>query len=131
MRRDSLTRPTCETTWQATSAYIEDGLEPWPAPDKPAVEFPVDDRGRRIDILAKDRDGTPVVIELKVSKGHERTIGQALYYRGRIKQLFSTERVRIILVASAISSELRTATADLSDVDLFDYRLSMTLTRVD
>lgn len=110
---------------------IEEGLEPWASPDRPAVEFPVDDRGRRIDILAKDRDGTPVVIELKVSKGHERTIGQALYYRGRIKELFSTERVRIILVAGAISPELRTATADLSDVDLFDYRLSMTLTRIE
>ncbi|MCH7697605.1 MAG: DUF91 domain-containing protein [Chloroflexi bacterium] len=110
---------------------IEDGLEPWAAPDHPAVEFPVDDRGRRIDILAKDRDGTPVVIELKVSKGHERTIGQALYYQGRIAQIFSAERVRIIIVARTISPELRTATAGLLDVDLFEYRLSMTLTRAE
>lgn len=107
---------------------IEPGLQLWNR--ERAIEFPVDDSGRRIDILAKDASGLPVVIELKVSRGHERTIGQSLYYRGRMKELLSVERARIIIVAREISDELRVAVRDLPDVGLFEYRLSMTLRRV-
>jgi len=73
--------------------------------DGDAVEFQVDEQGpsRRIDILAKDRGGLPVVIELKVSRGHEKTVGQALYYRARIKQRFGAERVRIFIVAQRLA----------------------------
>jgi hypothetical protein len=76
---------------------LEPSLSLWPVENGDAVEFQVDEQGptRRIDILAKDHDGLPVVIELKVSRGHEKTIGQALYYRARIKRRFGTERVRI------------------------------------
>ena len=110
---------------------MERGLAQFPTTDgRTPVEFSVDDSGRRIDILAKDNDGIPVVIELKVSRGHERTIGQALYYRGRIKTLFNVPRVRIFIVASQIGPELRLAAGDLPDVTLFDYRLSMTVERV-
>lgn len=110
---------------------VEDGMTLWPSEGEgSAVEYPIDQRGRRIDILAKDLTGTPVVIELKVSRGHERTIGQALYYRGRVKELFGTDRVRIIIVARDIGQELRTATVGLPDVGLFEYRLSMSLVPV-
>jgi hypothetical protein len=105
---------------------LEKGLNLWPvAADEEAVEFPVD--GRRIDILAKDSKGTPVVIELKVSRGHERTIGQALYYRAKIRALFKVEKVRIFLVALEMSPELRMAAEEVSDVSLFEYNLSMTV----
>jgi hypothetical protein len=69
---------------------LEPGLSQWPVENGDAVEFQVDERGpsRRIDILAKDRNGLPVVIELKVSRCHEKTVGQALYYRAKIKQLW-------------------------------------------
>ena len=42
------------------------------------VEFPAG--GRYIDILALDKNGGYVVIELKVSKGYDRVIGQLLRY---------------------------------------------------
>lgn len=114
-----------------TLPRLESGLTLWPISDgQKAIEYPIDGNGRRIDILAKDSNGTPVVIELKVSKGHERTIGQALYYRGRVKELFGTEAARVIIVAREISAELSTATRDLEWVSLFEYRLSMTWTRV-
>ncbi len=80
--------------------------------------------------LAKDRDGIPTVIELKVSRGHEKTIGQSLYYRARVKELFKVAKARIVVVAREISPELRTATTDLQDVSLFEYRLSMSLKKV-
>lgn len=90
----------------------------------------MDGTGRRIDILAKDAAGLPVVIELKVSRGHERTLGQALYYRGRVRELFNVESARIIIIAREISAELTTAAKDIEWVSLFQYRLSMTLDRV-
>jgi len=110
---------------------LESGMQPWVDPEgRPATEFPADDKGRRIDILAKDQHGVPVVIELKVSKGHEKVIGQALYYRGSLKQKLNAPEVRIIIVAREIGDELRVATKDLGDIGLFEYRLSMTLSKV-
>jgi Endonuclease NucS C-terminal domain len=110
---------------------IEPGMALWPTKDpETAVEFRVDDNGRRIDILAKDRDGAPVVIELKVSSGHEKVIGQALYYRGSVKERFAAEKVRVIIIAREITPELKMATSDLPNVEIFEYRLSVNLTKV-
>lgn len=111
---------------------LEPGLSLWPVENGDAVEFQVDEQGpsRRIDILAKDRDGLPVVIELKVSRGHEKTVGQALYYRARIKRRFGTERVRIFIVAAEISPELQAAASEVSDVFLFEYSLAVRVTAI-
>ena len=111
---------------------LESGLSLWPVENGDAVEFQVDEQGpsRRIDILAKDRDGLPVVIELKVSRGHEKTVGQALYYRARIKKRFAAERVRIFIVAAEISPELRLAASEVSDVRWFEYSLAVKVTAI-
>jgi len=112
-------------------SLLELGMTLWPVADgQTATEFRIDDNGRRIDILARDGDGVPVVIELKVSSGHEKTIGQALYYRGCVKQKLSVPKVRTMIVAREITSELRIATKDLDNVELFEYRLAMTLKKV-
>jgi hypothetical protein len=108
---------------------LESGLHLWPVgPDADAVEFPVN--GRRIDILAQDNHGIPVIIELKVSRGHEKTIGQCLYYRAKTKELFKQDTVRIFIVAQEISDELKLATRELKDVVLFEYALSMNVRRL-
>jgi hypothetical protein len=107
---------------------LEASLSLWAGSEAEAVEFPID--GRRIDILAKDKSGVPVVIELKVNRGHERTIGQCLYYRAKIKELMKVPRVRIFIVAEEISPELKLATQELSDVNLFEYNLSMTVRKL-
>jgi hypothetical protein len=104
---------------------LEKGLRPWSIGEEDPVEFPVD--GRRIDILAEDESRQPVVIELKVSRGHERTIGQALYYRAKIKEMFKAEKVRIFIVALELSTELKAAAKEVSDVSLFEYGISMTI----
>jgi hypothetical protein len=71
-----------------------------------------------------------VVIELKVSRGHEKVVGQALYYRAKIKQQFGVERVRIFVVAAAISPELAAAASEVSDVLLFAYTLTVKVTKL-
>jgi hypothetical protein len=111
---------------------LEPGLALWPVENGDAVEFQVDEQGpsRRIDILARDKSGSPVVIELKVSRGHERTVGQALYYRARVKHLFHVQRVRIFIVAAEISPELRAAASEVPDVLLFEYSLAVKVTAI-
>jgi hypothetical protein len=111
---------------------LEPGLSQWPVENGDFVEYPVDDQGpsHRIDILAKDRGGLPVIVELKVSRGHEKTIGQVLYYRAKIKHQFSAERVRIFIVAEEISPELRAAASEISDVLLFEYSLAVKVTTI-
>jgi hypothetical protein len=106
---------------------LESGLRLW-SDNPPSVEFDVG--GRRIDILAKDLHGTPVVIELKLSRGHEKTIGQALYYRGKLRQQLDTPKVRIIMVAGEITDELRLASGEVSDVTLYEYAISMSVNKV-
>lgn len=91
------------------------------------VEYPIDPNNKRVDILAVDQNGTPVVIELKVSRGYEKVIGQCLYYKNRVKKTMDTEKVRIVIIAREISQNLRTAIEDLPDVQLFEYKLSVKL----
>ena len=112
-------------------ALVEAGMTLWESTDgRSAIEFVVDEDGRRIDILAKDKSGTPVVIELKASSGHERVIGQAMYYRECIKEKLNVLKVRTFIIAREISDELRIASRAVPDVELFEYKLSMTLAKI-
>jgi hypothetical protein len=112
-------------------ALVEAGMTLWKSADgQSAIEFVVDEKGRKVDILAKDRSGTPVVIELKASSGHERVIGQALYYRECIKEKFNAPKVRTFIIAREISDEVRIASRAVPDVELFEYKLSMTLAKI-
>lgn len=90
------------------------------------VEFPVG--GRFVDILATDGAGY-VVIELKVSKGYDRVIGQLLRYVSWIKKHHADpdQCVRGIIVAKQISEDLRLACAEVPSVSLYEYALSVSL----
>jgi len=94
------------------------------------VEYSIDTDNKRIDILAIDTNRTPVVIELKVSRGYEKVIGQCLYYKNRVKELLGATRVRIVVIAREITPQLKIATADLPDVELFEYKLAVKLRRL-
>lgn len=109
---------------------IEPGLKLYQVEDINGIEFPAD--GRFIDILAIDHNNDLVVIELKVSKGHERVIGQILRYMAWIKfnQAESNQKVRGIIVAREISKDLQLACAYMPNIDLFEYQLSVSLNRV-
>jgi endonuclease len=119
--RDFLARnlPSIET---GLILYEEEGIS--------GIEFPVG--GRSIDLLAIDKQNNYVVIELKVSKGSDRVIGQLLRYMAWIEQnqAEANQKVRGIIIAREISDDLRLATSKISDVELFEYDLSVTLRKV-
>lgn len=109
---------------------IEPGLRLHEIDDVPALEF--DAGGRRIDILATDSRGDFVVIELKVSRGYDRVIGQLLRYVNWIRRNLAEpgQNVRGIIVSRSVSEDLRLACASIPDIDLFEYQLSVTVVRV-
>jgi hypothetical protein len=95
------------------------------------VEYPVG--GRFVDILAVDATGGYVVLELKVSRGYDRAVGQLLRYMTWIEQNYAEEgkkKVRGIIVARKISDDIRLACARIADVQLFEYSLSVALTPI-
>ncbi|MGH7515825.1 MAG: endonuclease NucS domain-containing protein [Gemmatimonadales bacterium] len=106
---------------------IEHGLTLYSDEGISGVEFPAG--SRFIDILALDKDKNYVVIELKVSRGYDRTVGQLLRYMGWIEQHHAEpgRSVRGVIVAKEISEDLKLACRRLSGIGLFEYDLSVTL----
>lgn len=109
---------------------IEVGLRLYQDEGISGVEFPVG--GRFVDILAIDKLNNYVVIELKVSKGYDRVIGQLLRYMAWIdtNQAEPTQNVRGIIIAREISGDLHLAASKIPDVELFEYDLSVSLRKV-
>ena len=99
--------------------------------DISGVEFPVG--GRYIDILAVDDGQNFIVIELKVSKGYDRAVGQLLRYMAWIEKNLAEpeQKVKGMIIARSISEDLRLATSRVKDVELFEYELSITLKRIE
>lgn len=106
---------------------IESDLRLYSDEGMTGVEFPAG--GRFIDILAVDANGAFVVVELKVSKGYDRVIGQLLRYMNWIHQNLADpdQLVRGIIIAKRISEDLKLATSRLRDVQLFEYELSVSV----
>jgi len=111
-------------------ASLEEGLRLYDEEGITGIEFPVG--GRYIDILATDYSGGLVVIELKVSRGYDRVVGQLMRYVAWIKKNLAEkdQRVRGIIVAREISEDLILACSLVPDVELFEYQLSLALRRV-
>ena len=109
---------------------IESGLRLYQDEGISGTEFPVG--GRFIDLLATDKHNNYVVIELKVSKGYDRVIGQLLRYMAWIEknQAEPTQKVRGIVIAREISDDLHLASSKIPDVELFEYDLSVSLRKV-
>jgi len=105
---------------------IEPGLKLYEEEEITGVEFPVG--GRFIDILGVDKDGRYVVIELKVSRGYDRVLGQLLRYMAWVKQnMDATHSVRGVIVGNEITSDLKLAASLIPDVKLLEYELSLKL----
>jgi len=110
---------------------IESGLKLYENEDVRGVEFEAGN-GRRIDILAVDRIGALVVLELKVSKGYDRVVGQLLRYLNwiRVNVAEPGQRVRGMIVCRAMSEDLRLACAGIPNIELFEYQLSVSVSKV-
>ncbi len=109
---------------------VEPGLKIYEGEAGSGFEFAVG--GRRIDILAVDKNGALVVLELKVSRGYDRVVGQLLRYVNWIRQNVAEpgQKVRGMIVCRTISEDLRLACAGIQGVELFEYQLSVTVEKV-
>lgn len=109
---------------------IEPGLTLYEQEGVTGVEFPAG--GRFIDILAVDARGGLVIVELKVSKGYDRVIGQLLRYVGWIERHHAEpgQRVRGFIIAKSISDDLKLACSRIRDVQLMEYELAVSLRSV-
>ena len=114
----------------ANLSLLEDRLRLYDDEGIRGIEFPAGNR--IIDILALDKDNNYVVIQLKVSRGYDRVVGQLLRYMAWIKrnQATDSQRVRGIIVAREISEDLKLACSAIQAVELFEYALSVSLRRI-
>lgn len=110
---------------------IEPGLRLYEDEGITGIEFPVG--GRFVDILAVDASGGLAVIELKVSRGYDRVIGQLMRYMAWISknQADADQKVRGFIVAREISEDLILACSLVPDIVLLEYQLSLSLSKVD
>jgi endonuclease len=105
---------------------IEPGLRLYEDDDISGLEFPVG--GRYIDILAVDAQGSYVIVELKVSRGYDRVIGQLLRYMSWVEQNMETSKpVRGVIVAKEITDDLKLAASRISGVRLIEYEIEFKL----
>jgi hypothetical protein len=105
---------------------IEPGLRVYEEEEISGVEFPVG--GRFIDILAVDKQGGYLVIELKVSRGYDRVLGQLLRYMAWVQQnMAPTKAVRGAIVANEVTADLRLAASLVPTVKLIEYEISFKL----
>ncbi len=107
---------------EGLSLYEEEGID--------GIEFPVG--GRRIDVLAVSKENDLVVIELKVSRGYDRVVGQLLRYIGWVSENLAEDDqfVRGVIVARSISADLLLACLSLPQIQLLEYELSVQLHQV-
>jgi hypothetical protein len=105
---------------------VEPGLSIYEKDGRFGVEFPAG--GRFIDILAVDTSGEFVVLEFKLSRGHDGVVGQILYYINWVRENLATaeQRVRGIIIASRTTESLRLAMIGQPNIRLVEYELKIT-----
>jgi hypothetical protein len=101
---------------------IEPGLRLYTDDNRIGIEYPIDHG--QIDLLAVDSNGTHVVIELKLSRGRNRTLGQLLYYMGWVDQHLGIGPCRGVIIASEITDDLIVAVSRVPGVSLARYKMS-------
>lgn len=93
--------------------------------DRDGVEFQTDIGP--IDIFATN-NGDFYVLELKLGRGPDATLGQILRYMGWVKEHLANEKkVYGIIVASDIGQKLRYAATQVLNVRLMEYNLKVDL----
>jgi hypothetical protein len=112
----------------ANLSIIEPGLRLYQDEGRTGIEYAIDDG--RIDILGLDAAARFVVIELKISRGRNKTIGQLLYYMGWVDEHLGKGPCRGIIVAREISDDLAVAIQRVPGVSLYRYRMSVSVEQV-
>jgi hypothetical protein len=90
------------------------------------VEYPTD--VGPIDILAEDESGNFIVVELKLSRGPDKAMGQLLRYMGWVKKtLAGQHEVYGVIVAKDMDQKLRFAALLVPNVSLLEYEVDFRL----
>ncbi len=107
----------------ASLASVSESLALYQSEDgRDGVEFQTD--VGPIDVLAVDDTGKFYVLELKLSKGPDKALGQILRYMGWVKKrLAKGNDVAGVIIAADMSDKLRYAVSCVPDVSLLTYKL--------
>jgi hypothetical protein len=126
----------------AAEAHLRDYLARHLDEIEEGLELFVDDAGTsgmeynipgigRIDILAVDKHGGFVVIELKVGHGPDAVAGQVLRYKNWVRcHLAHGKAVQGIIIAQHISDKIRYAIASDPEISAREYQLHLTFSNV-
>ena len=110
---------------------IEPGLKLYVKDKETDGEQFVTDVGK-IDVLARDKNGDFVVIEVKGSEATDKAVGQLLRYMGWVKKkLAKQETVRGIIIAKKASDELKYAVSNLENVAIKEYEVQFNFRNVE
>ncbi|MWC31024.1 endonuclease NucS domain-containing protein [Paenibacillus sp. MMS18-CY102] len=83
----------------------------------------------RIDILAVDENENFVVLELKLSRGIDTTVGQLLRYIGWLQSEYPDKKVSGIIVAENFDEKIKYAVKVVPHVTLFRYQINFSLSQ--
>ncbi|MFC2046503.1 endonuclease NucS domain-containing protein, partial [Chloroflexota bacterium] len=82
----------------------------------------------RIDLLLKDRQGRPVVVETKRGRESDKVVGQVLRYMGWLLAN-ENDQVRGIILVSEPDARLEYAAFAVPNIDLVTYKVRFELER--
>ena len=106
---------------------VEDGLSPYQG--DLGEQFSVS--SGKIDILALDKEGSFVVIELKAGTAIDSVLAQVLAYMADVKSTIAGQKmVRGIIIAYDFSNRLISAVSLLENVALMKYKVKFDFERV-
>ena len=112
----------------ANLEQIEHGLRLYTTSESDGVEYLVDHG--RIDLLAVDGAGKFVVVELKLSRGRNKALGQLIYYMGWVDENLGNGPCGGMIVASEIAPDLITAVQRVPSVSIYRYHLAFSIEKV-
>lgn len=91
------------------------------------VEYVVSDANGRIDILLTDKDSNFYIIETKLNKVSDETIGQISRYMGWVKKNLNTKHKRVygLIIGLKADQKLKYAASNYDDIFIFEYDLAL------
>jgi hypothetical protein len=125
-----------------TAIHLEEDLEDNVAKNLTLVESglkPYENSGRqfsiesgRIDILATDKEGNLVVLELKAGTGNDAVLTQVLSYMATLKKdIAGDKKVRGIIVAHDFSDRLIKAASLVENLKLVKYKVNFSFESIE
>jgi hypothetical protein len=108
---------------------IETGLILYKSDENNGIKYPAG--GKYIDILAMDKDGNYVVIEIDYGRGYETKIGEVLRNKNWIEKNIAKagQKVRGIIISNEITEDLMMACINLSEIELYEYEIFVKIKR--